>query len=62
MAKTAQSAAKIAGERAHVGPLAAFRLQDGVVRVGDADKIQPGDLTALRVEHKSFLPGLSPKR
>jgi len=31
-------------------------------RILNVLKIQPGDLTALRVEHKSFLPGLSPKR
>ena len=44
MAETAQSAAEIAGQRAHIGALAAFGLEHRMIGVGDVDQLQPADL------------------
>src|SRR5215469_16854222 len=44
MAKTAQSAPQVAGERAYIGTLSAFGLKNGMVQVSGADKVQPADL------------------
>src|ERR1700751_2241972 len=54
MAKTAQSAAEIAGERAYIGTLAAFGLEDRMVRIGGTDEVQPADLDQARAEFHRF--------
>src|SRR5215470_11854686 len=44
MAKTAQSAAKITGQRAHIGTFPAFGLEHRVVRIGGVDQLETADL------------------
>ena len=43
MAETAERPADIAGERAHIGALAAFGLEHGVIGVGRLDQVEPVD-------------------
>ena len=43
MAGGAQHPGEIARQRPHIGPLAAFDLEPGVVGIGHVDERQPGD-------------------
>ena len=57
MAETAENAAHIARERPHIGSLAAFGLENGVVGVGRLDQRQPMDIDRAGLE-----PTSSPSR
>ncbi len=58
MAETAQSAAQVAGERAHIGALAAFGVQHRVIGVGGVDQLQPVDFDrAGREFHRLAVAG-----
>src|SRR6187200_1277223 len=48
MAKTAQSAAKIARQGANIRALAAFSFQHGMIRVGNVNELQSADLDRPR--------------
>src|ERR1700741_3991645 len=54
MAKTAEKAAEIAGERAYRGRLAAFGLEDRMVRTEGTDESHPADLDQARAEFHHF--------
>src|SRR5262245_920814 len=53
MPVAAEQAAHVAGERPHIGALATFGAQHGVVGVGDVDEAQAVDLdrTGLELDH-----------
>ena len=50
MAEAAERAAHVAGERAHIGALAAFGLEHRVVGVGRLDQIEAVDVDRARLE------------
>ncbi len=54
MAKTPEFAAHIAGERAHIGPLAACGLENGMVGVGGIGEFQAVDLDRAGLEFHRF--------
>src|SRR5664279_1385144 len=53
MAETAQSTAHVAGQRPHIGALAAFGVQYRVIGVGGGDQLQPGNFyrAGLKFHH-----------
>ena len=54
MAKTAQSAAEIAGERPHIGAFAAFGFQHRMIGVGIVDELEAADLDRAGGEFHRF--------
>src|SRR5262245_45604533 len=54
MAKTAQSTAKITGQRAHIGTLPAFGLEHRVVRIGSVDQLETAYLHRTRSQPHCF--------
>src|SRR5262249_57549629 len=54
MAKTAQTTAEIAGERAHISTFAALGLQHRMVWIGHVNEIQSTDFNWTRLELDFF--------
>jgi hypothetical protein len=50
MTEAAEDAAHVAGERSHIGPLAAFGAEQGVVGIGNVDQAQAVDLDRAGLE------------